>query len=323
MTRTLIAALALAALSLPAASQGRLEKTLVPKVIHTGKWAEGVGYDGRNLWVAESGERRVLRIDAKGTQTRMPSGRLPVDLVGLGGGYTYVIARTDKALWRFERDGRAGKVMKVLPEEPVGLAIESEPVWILTWPDGSSKDSRALRFNHATGELKGTRSLGEWGQVIAAAQGKVFVGHVRGDRLSVIDSVTLAAKAVTIKGVSFWAMTGDSPHGLYAGGRAGEDNAKGVLVSLDPATGLEKKRIEVNQRIVSMAADERSVVALGAEGAIWTIDPRSFELTGVARLDAPRFDPASILVQGERLVVTARKFDGENGAVLVVEKGWR
>ena len=323
MTRILLAMLALAALSLPAAAQGRLEKTLVPAVIKTGKWAEGVGFDGRNLWVAESGERRVLRIDAKGTQTRFPAGRLPVDLVGLGGGFTYVTARTDKALWRFDPGARAGKVMKVLPEEPVGLAIESEPVWILTWPDGSSKDSRVLRFNHATGELKGSKSLGPWGQAIAAAQGKVFVGHAAGERLSVVDSVTMAVTTRPLKGASLWAITGDSPHGVYAGGRVEQDNAQGLLLSIDPATGAEKKRLQVNQRIVAMSADERTVVALGAEGAIWTIDPKAFELTGVARLDVPRFDPASILVQGERLVVTARKFDGENGAALVVEKGWR
>ena len=323
VTRILLAALALAVLSLPAAAQGRLEKTLVPIVINTGKWAEGVGHDGRNLWVAESGERRMLRIDAKGVQTRFPAGRLPVDVVGLGGGFTYVIARTDKALWRFDSGARAGKVMKVLPEEPVGLAIESEPVWILTWPDGSSKDSRALRFNHATGEVKGTRPLGAWGQAIAATHDKVFVGHAAGERLSVIDSSTLVVTPRTLKDASIWALAGDPSFGLVAGGRVGQDNARGLLLSIDPQTGLEKKRIEVNQLVVAVAGDARSVVALGKEGAIWTIDPKSFELTGVARLDVPRFDPASILVQGERLVVTARKFDGENGAVFVVEKGWR
>lgn len=323
VTRTLLAALALATLSLPAAAQGRLDKALVPVVIKTGKWAEGVGHDGRNLWVAESGERRVLRIDAKGTQTRFPAGRLPVDLVGLGGGFTYVIARTDKALWRFDPGARAGKVMKVLPEEAVGMAIESEPVWILTWPDGSSKDSRVLRFNHATGELKGSRSLGAWGQAIAATHDKVFVGHAAGERLSVIDTSTLAVTPRTLKGASIWALAGDPSFGLAAGGRLGQDNNRGLLLSIDPQTGLEKKRLEVNQLIVALAGDARSIVALGKEGAIWTIDPKTFEFTGLAHLDVPQFDPASVLVQGERLVITARKFEGENGAVFVVEKGWR
>src|SRR5262249_5320473 len=69
-----------------------------------GKWPEGAALAHGALWVAESGSRRVLRLDP-GTgdvKAKIPVGRLPVDMFSGHDGALYTIAQTDRALYRID-----------------------------------------------------------------------------------------------------------------------------------------------------------------------------------------------------------------------------
>jgi hypothetical protein len=293
------------------------EKVYTPTIVPVGKWAERAAFDGKDLWVAESGQRSIAQIAPNGTITRHAEvGRLPVDMVATGG-KVYSVARTDQMIWR----NTAPNKFKWLPEHPEGLATDGASLWALTWPDGSSRDSRVIKVDLANGNHTPTRNLGEWGQVVAAGHGKVWVGHVRGQRLSVIDAASLAVEPVTIKDASFWAIA-TNKNGVFAAGRIGDNNNQGVVVAIDPKTNRETARWTVNQRIAHLAADEQSLVMVGAEGAIWVVSPKDLTPQSVGRLNVGQFQPSSVLIQGDKLVIVAQQYKGENGAVFTVSD-WR
>ncbi|MEZ5853191.1 MAG: hypothetical protein R3D67_00040 [Hyphomicrobiaceae bacterium] len=75
-----------------------------------GKWPEGIVYDGDAFWIAESGQRRIARLDERnGAVTkRIAVGRLPVDMLGASRGRIFALVYTDRLVWEQPRRG-AGK----------------------------------------------------------------------------------------------------------------------------------------------------------------------------------------------------------------------
>lgn len=319
--RALLLAAAVAMSSAAAAAQG-LEKVRTPEIVKVGKWAEGVAFDGTSLWVAESGQRSLARIAANRSIVRHDNvGRLPVGMAATADGRVFALVQTDQTVWQIKPGSPRGQVLAWIPQSPVGLAVDARSVWVLTWVSASSADSRVYRVDAATGVLAETKNLGEWGQTIAAAHGKVWVGHVRGQRLNVVDPTSLAVQQSTVKDVSSWAIVANRA-GLYVGGRIGDDNGRGVVVAIDPATLRETARATVNSRIAAMAATDEVVVAIGENGAIWSMAPQDLAMQSAARLDVGPFRPSSALIHGDRLVVVAQQYQGENGAVFTLA-GWR
>ena len=75
---------------------------IAPEIIDVGKWAEGLAWDGRSLWVAESGQRTVARIDlaARRVVEHVKVGRLPTDMVATSAGAVDALVATDKSVWK-------------------------------------------------------------------------------------------------------------------------------------------------------------------------------------------------------------------------------
>ena len=297
-------------------------RTLTPAIVPVGKWAEGVAYDGRSLWVAESGQRSIVQLDKNGAIVRRVAvGRLPVGMATRADGHVYALVQTDRAVWQ-EIPGRPkGGRLASLKECPQAMAATDEAVWVLTLPDCSSANSRVIRIDPATGQLQETGPLGEWGQAIAASHGKVWVAHARGPALSVIDPGSMRAESRAIDKASLWAITSNRTS-IFVGGRIDEDNGRGVIVAIDPASSQERFRLAVDHRIAVLAADDETLVAVGENGTVWTLSAKDLTLRSVITLSIGSFQPSSALIRDDRLIIVAQQYKGENGAVLSLSD-WR
>ena len=61
--------------------------------------------------------------------------------------------------------------------------------------------------------------------------------------------------------------------------------------------------------------------AAGYKGTLWILESDDLTLRRTIRLDWGPYRPASLLIDGETLYITAHEGNGENGSILAVE-GW-
>lgn len=321
MRLPLVLLLALVA-AMPALAQAPPERTLTPSVVRVGKWAEGIASDGKSLWVAESGQRSIVQIAGNGTiQRRVTVGRLPVRMASLPDGRIHVLLHTDQIVWQLAPGADQGRALKWIAEYPTAMAADAKALWVLTWPDMSSMDSRVILIDPDTGAQRQTGKLGPGGEAIATGHGRVWATHVSGGRLSIVDPQTLAAEHVTLGEASLWAIVANRT-GLFAGGRIGEDNARGLILSLDPKTGAEIARLPASERIAVLAADDETLAAIGEKGTIWIVATKDFTLRSTIKLGTGTYRPGSALIHDGKLVVVAQQYQGENGAVFTLTD-WR
>ena len=305
----------------PAFAQAPPERTITPSIVKVGKWAEGIASDGKSLWVAESGQRSIVQIAGSGAiQRRLTIGRLPVGMAALPDGRVHALVHTDRIVWQQPGTG-AGRKLATLTDCPQGLAAGAQALWALLWSNCSNADSQVVRIDPATGAQATTGKLGEWAQAIAAAHGKVWVGHARGERLSAIDPQSLAVERTTVRGAELWAITSNRT-GLFAGGRIAGTTDQGLIVSIYPKDRTETGRLRVDELILTLAADDETLVALGDKGTIWIVATSDFTLRGRINLGVGTYRPSSALIHDGKLVVVAQQYQGENGAVFTLT-GWR
>ncbi|MEZ5776103.1 MAG: caspase family protein [Hyphomicrobiaceae bacterium] len=295
---------------------------LAARVFPVGRWAEGVAYDGRSLWVAESGDRSIVEVNPSSGQIgkRVEVGRLPVDMVSLSDGRVLSLVQTDRQVWQGTRG--KGRVLAKLPECPNAMTAAGSYAWVLTQPKCSSESSRVFRIDTKSGSSKKTGELGEWGQAIAAGHGKVYVAHAAGPALTIIDQKTLKSSVSAHDDLSLWTiLTTDTS--VYAGGRIGQNNDRGVIVEIDPRTGIELNRLEVGERIARMTSDGAHVVAVGAKGTIWVVSAFDFSLERVIALTTRLDTPSGVVILGDSLVITNQQSGGNEAGAVYVVSDWQ
>lgn len=301
----------------PAVAQ---ERTLTPSIAKVGKWAEGIASDGSSLWVAESGQRSIVQISKAGAIVRREAvGRLPVGMVSLDS-RVYALVQTDKIVWQQPATG-PGKRLATLAECPEAISAGAQALWVLTWPDCSNADSRLVRIDPATGARTQTAGLGQGGQALVVAHGKVWLGHSRGSKLSVIDVQTLAVEQHAIADADIFALAANRT-ALFAGGRLQKNTEGGFVVLIDPVSGQETKRLEFGAIIQLLVADDETLAAMTLDGVIWIISARDLSLRGKITLTTGPYRPSSGLIQDGKLVIVAQQYQGENGAVFTLSD-WR
>lgn len=305
----------------PAFAQAPPVRTITPSIVKVGKWAEGVASDGKALWVAESGQRSIVQIAGNGAiQRRVTIGRLPVGMAALPDGRVHALVHTDRIVWQQPGTG-AGRKLTTLADCPQGLAAGAQALWVLLWSNCSTVDSQAVRIDPATGVQATTAKLGEWAQAIAAAHGKVWVGHVRGERLSIIDPQSLAVERSTIRGAELWVIASNR-ESLFAGGRIAGTMDQGLIVSIDPKDRAEMGRLRVDELVLTLTADDETLVAIGDKGTIWIVAAKDFTLRSKINLGVGTYRPSSALIHDGKLVIVAQQYRGENGALFTLTD-WR
>lgn len=296
--------------------------TLTPKVFPVGKWAEGIAATPQGIWVAESGARAIVLLDAASGEMRrrVTVGRLPVEMRSGDDGVVSVLIQTDRAIWRQPARG-SGKSLKGLPGCPNGLAQGGGALWVLTQPACSSDSAQLIRVDPKTGAKNKSALLGQWGQALATGDGNVYVAHARPPALDIIDQKTLAVRSFDPHDLSLWAAVA-GPGRLFVGGRIKSDWSKGVVASIDPKTGAERQRRLLDQMIVALVADAKSVVAVGDKGRIWTLSPNDLAVQKIVDLTTGAFKARAATLQAGVLYVTSQEQFDDKGAVLAIS-GWR
>jgi hypothetical protein len=308
----------------PAPARAPAERTLTPRIITVGKWAEGIGFDGTSLWVAESGQRTIAQVNVESGKVvrHVTVGRFPVGMTSAADGSIYTLLQTDKLIWLQSPGKASGRALASdLEGCPNGIARADDGVlWVLTWPACSSDSGKVIRLNPNGGGRTASKVFGEYGEGIAAFGGKAWVAHSRGPALTVVDE-HMAVREGNVRGASLKPITSNSI-GVYAGGSIGENTMQGLVVSINPNTLQEARRSAVNERIAAIAADDSNVVAMGVGGRIWVYSAERLVLQRTVRLSTGGFEPHALSIVGDRLFISKSEHQGENGAVLVLT-GWR
>jgi outer membrane protein assembly factor BamB len=312
----------------PAMARAADALSLTPRVFPVGRWAEGLVVTSGAIWVAESGQRTIAELDpdSGAVKRRVKVGRLPVGMVLAPpqGGVSTLLAtlvQTDKRIWLQSATGGEGRALSGLEGCPEGLASGGGSLWVLTLPACSSLSSRVIRVDPVTGASAASPILTEWGLALAVEGESVWVANGKPPALSIVDAKTLAARTVDVADASLWTIAAANGR-IFVGGRHGGDNDKGLVASIDPASGEVRRLQDVDQRIAFLAVDDRSVVAVGEKGRIWVFAPGTLDLLRVITLTTGDFQPRAAAIHDDRLYVTDQQHDGENGAVLVLTD-WR
>ncbi|MCF6199774.1 MAG: hypothetical protein L3J67_10345 [Hyphomicrobiaceae bacterium] len=293
-----------------------------PTIINVGKWGGGIAYDGNHIWVAESGQRTVAKVDLHQGRVvkRFKVGRLPTDMVATGNGEVYALVTTDKKIWRANQQGRRSTVTK-LKDCPEAMIGHGQYLWVVALYKCSSANSSLIRVDKRTGRKKKTGALGEWAQALTTHRNKIWVAHARWGRLSIVDQNTLKSTSITINGASFWSIKANS-RSIFAGGREGDNNKAGLLVMVDPNSNREVHRAYLPEGITKIAADEHHVVAISWSGVISIFSAENLQHLRTINLTTGVYAPDTVMIQQDRLLVSGVIKPTESGSIFVINN-WR
>lgn len=293
---------------------------ITPLVWPVGKWPEGMAHDGNFLWVAESGQRTLVQINPSSGAviTRVNSGRLPVGMATNPlTGDVFAEVATDQTLVKFSRGAKGGKFAS-LPDYPGGIAADDSAVWVLMWIDGSNAQGQVIRFDQGSGAASKSELLGDAVSNIGKAGNSLWVNQAKLDttHLNLLDPATAQRKqTITLKG--FFPSLSASENSVYMAG--GNWDVDGMVVRVDPVTLQETARRSLpGEFIYRLTANNDYVIAAGAKGTLWILSAQDLTVQRTIHLNWGPFRPASLLIDGDILYLTAHEGSGENGSVLVV-----
>lgn len=306
-----------AAPTAPASSATGTPLRLV-RTVTTGKWPEGVFAAGGEAVVADSGNRRLLRVDVEtGKTTAVPVGRLPTVIVQRADGALIALVETDKTIARIDAGAKKARTLARLPDCPDDLAVDGDALFALLWEACSSAGSRVSRVDARTGKRVDGEGLGANAFAIAAAGRLVFVPH-RGGVVSVLDAQTLAVKAR-------WNVPDVGMH-VAASGAAVFVPSGPDLVRIDALSGTTTARAPLPAALRVLRAEGNHVYAALVDGRIVVLSAANLMPVEVLVPDGPSFEPRGLAVDGTRLLVTTfqedpRDVNAAEGRLLVFERG--
>ena len=304
--------------------------TRTVRAISVGKWPEGIGWDGESLWVAESGKRRLARINPRTEKVlnRVKVGRLPVDIVSTPSGQIFAMIATDKKIWRMIST-KKGRTLGKLRDHPQALTGNDDTIWTLGWVNGSNAEIRISRFDVANGKRSESDILPGGGWDIIAAGDSVWSTHIppgqeNNTTLVVLDQQTLTERTrLQVDGnLRSLAFNGEA---IFAAGY--RTNGGGDIVKFDPKAQQEVARKALKGRLpFHMAVDEQHVVVIDRNAVISVLSAQNLTLLRTIQLEMAFHKdehPKKILAFDGRLAFTVSdSVSNRNGRLIIVED-WR
>ncbi len=295
------------------------ELTMEPIVWPVGKWPEGIATDGRNFWVAESGQRTLAQLDLDNGSVlkRVNSGRLPVGLVNFRNESIFSVVATDQKLIRYNQAGNGGTFSSI-PEYPNDITSDDNAVWVVMWINDTDSAAQVIRYDPDSGATTKSGILGSSAADVIRAGKWLWVSHASGKEssLDVLEPNGLQQlPSVPLNG-HFSALAGNE-HSVYVAG--GEWDVRGEIVRVDPGQMQEVARQQLpGEFIYRVTADSDHVVAVGYHGTIWVMSAHDLSIEKVIRLTWGQYTPASVMLLGESIFITTHLGNGENGSVLKI-----
>ena len=224
-----------------------------------GQGGPGLNYASGSLWLANTAQRRVARVEPDAEPTaRIPVGASPNAIVAAQDD-VWVAARTESAGGLVARiDAGANQVVGRpvrLPHAPTGLAItpDGETVWVAT-----PADRTVHRIDTGTGSVDPIE-LPEAPDQAAYGDGAVWVTSTTANAVMRIDAGTSKWETIPV---------GNGPTGIAVGAdRVWVANSQdGTVSAIDPQTNeVGTRRLGFQPTAVAVVAEQRAVwVALAA-----------------------------------------------------------
>ncbi|MHA1548369.1 MAG: caspase family protein [Alphaproteobacteria bacterium] len=294
-------------------------------VFPVGKWPEGIAWDGSNLWVAESGQRQLARLDPDNgnVRQRVKVGRLPVGLAATSEGHIYAAVATDKKIWQQPVEGEPGRTLARLQNYPQAIVADEDAVWVLTWVGGSSSQTQVVRIDLTTGQRSHSTILPRNGFDLAVTGDIVWVLH-RYDGQDLCELIALDKHSLSEMSRTpfdgFTTFLAATELGVFAAG--GEFGKKGLIVKFDPLTGQELTRNENFGIVSSLAVDNDYVIAINDVGVIGVLSAHDLSVIRTIRTTFGEFRSQRVLPLPQSLFITTHQGRGSEGSVIAVDD-WR
>jgi len=307
--------------ALPPADPG--EPTIInlhAAVTPVGKWPEGIAFDGSDIWVAVSGSRQIVRVDAGefGVNARVNVGRLPVGMLATADGRILSLVETDRKIWQQSPGGGRSGNLAIIGDCPQAFAGDGRFVWVATYVGCTSAASKVFQIDARTGRTVRSFDLDANLFDIAVGKGGVFTVHALEDEsvVRIIDPASGEVGQLELAGQRLLKIAANDS-GVFAGGIM---NDAGIVDSLAEPIG----QAPVPQPVMALDVDDDgTVVAAGEAGAIYVLanSEGSLHLLFTIETDFGQFRPQAVLIAGDRLYLTTHG-EGDNGSLLMID-GWR
>jgi YVTN family beta-propeller protein len=223
--------------------------------------------DGASVWIANTLDETVSRVDAESGQVATididgdPAG------VATGAGFAWVADATEGTLEQV--DPEANRVVGSLEvgNGPGGLAVAFDAVWVTTAVDGA-----VVRVDLERGEVTDRIPVGSRPTAIAAGAGSLWVtDEAAGTVIRVQPETGRVSEAISV---------GNGP-GSVAFGKGAvwvANRIDGTVSRIDPGTDSVTSTVEVGAEPAALAVDDEGVwVASSGDGTLSRLDPDTGE----------------------------------------------
>jgi peptide/nickel transport system substrate-binding protein len=226
------------------------------ETIQVGRDPEGLAFSDGELWVADSGDGRLVAIDPRSSTVvrRLRVGNQP-DALASRGPLIWVTDRTDGTLTTI--DARLGRVIRTVAvgSQPTAVAAGASNLWIALAGSGE-----VVELDRSGRNVIQTVNVGNGPTALAIASHGVWVANALDDTAAHVNSDTGSVDEV--------ARLGGAPRSLAAGaGRIWATLAGGGLVQFDARSGHVLRSSHVGGEPAAVVADGANVWVTSLDGA--------------------------------------------------------
>ncbi|MBL8566816.1 MAG: hypothetical protein JNM89_13970 [Hyphomicrobiaceae bacterium] len=300
------------------------ETSLTSQTIEVGKWPERAAFDGRSLWVSESGTRSIVEIDVQRRRigNRHKVGRLPVDMVATENGVVYALARTDNTIFAVPPDGKAGDFAEV-PRCAELMSYAENNLFVVSNLDCSAP-SVLTRVSHLNGRSAKIADVAAGPTDMKAAHSRVYIAHGttpgRAPFVSVFDPATGSGWAAPDLPIHYPRLAANET-AVFVGG-APLNSTSGIVIKLDAGQSQYGAQRQLPEPVAALAAGNGYVVAAGRQGTLFVLAAGNLSLLRTIHPDVA-LEPHDVVVIGNTLaVVSSRGNNVASDNIVAFVDGW-
>ena len=248
----------------------------------------GVAYGAGAVWVTDSADNMLLRIDPAGqVNDRIPVGRGPAGVV-VADGEVWVANELDGTVSEVNPGSGTQVAVILVGIGPDEIAAGFGSVWVT-----NVTSDTLSKINAISGEVVSTISLGSAPDAIAAGDGAVWVtSQETGELLRVDPAGNRITQAIAV---------GQSPDSVAVGaGYVWVADGGGSMTRVDPRTGKVQTTAVSGAPAGIVYADDAVWVASSISGTVTRIDPS----TGATKLIQVGNQPADLAAAGRDVWAT-------------------
>ena len=293
------------------------ELTIEPQTFPVGKWPEGLVIADNAIWVAESGMRRIVKIDpGQGDLLQtVKVGRLPVSMAADPDGNVYAGQFTDQDIFKQPPGGEAGKTIASFKQGFLrGISFGNGAIHAATSTEDNERVTVITRIDPENGTPKASPPIPVDARSFIMAQDTPWLLDT-GNTLTMFDRDSLEIASSSGSQGFMWSLAANLD-AVFVGGREQQMEGK-ALVERHAQGNPEDKTSQVldgEELITAIAANNDRVAALGNGGSVWILDASS--LAPLKHFNTGRTPQAAVFENGN-LFITTHQNEGENGAVLI------